>query len=207
MGVRATVFRRLAAYEGPGARWWWAMGTLMHKPVYPHVAAALDLHGDDRLLDVACGQGVFLAEQAAGVGRVAGVDASGAQVAAARRNLADRLAAGTAEIVHGDAVDLPWPDGAFTKVACMGSLEFMSDPAAVLAEMYRVLHPGGRAAVTMGERGVEQTTPGERDAWGLPIWGDAPARQVMGEAGFVDVTVTFVDWRGAEARLVIGTKR
>ena len=56
MGVRATVFRRLAGYEGPGARWWWAMGTLMHKPVYPHVAAALELQGDDRLLEVAAGR-------------------------------------------------------------------------------------------------------------------------------------------------------
>lgn len=72
MGVRATVFRRLAAYEDPGARWWWAMGTLMHKPVYPHVAEAMDLQGDDRVLDVACGQDVFLAEQAAGVAQVAG---------------------------------------------------------------------------------------------------------------------------------------
>lgn len=207
MGVRATVFRRLAGYEGPGAQWWWAMGTLMHKPVYPHVADALDLQADDRLLDVACGQGVFLAEQAAGVAGVAGVDASGTQVAAARRHLADRLAAGTAEVVHGDAADLPWPDGAFTKVACMGSLEFMSDPGAVLAEMYRVLEPGGRAAVTMGERGAEESTPGERDAWGLPIWGDAPARQMMIDAGFADVTLTFVDWRGVEARLVIGVKR
>ena len=59
----------------------------------------------------------------------------------------------------------------------------------------------------MGERGAEESTPGERDAWGLPIRGDAPARQMVIDAGFADVTVTFVDWRGAEARLVIGVKR
>jgi 2-polyprenyl-3-methyl-5-hydroxy-6-metoxy-1,4-benzoquinol methylase len=80
MGMRATVFRRLAAYEGPGAGLWHAMGTRMHKPVYPRVAEALDLRPDDRLLDVGCGEGVFLAEQAAGVAQVAGLDASSNQV-------------------------------------------------------------------------------------------------------------------------------
>ena len=83
VAVRATVFRQLAEYEGLGAGVWHAVGTRMHTPVYPHVAAALDLQSDDRLLDVGCGAGVFLAEQAAGVGQVAGLDASGNQVASA----------------------------------------------------------------------------------------------------------------------------
>ena len=206
MGVRAAVLRWFARYEGPGARALWALGTRMHRPVYPHVAAALELQPDDRLLDVACGQGVFLAEQGADVALVAGLDISASQVASARKHLAARLAAGTAEIAHGDAAALPWPDEHFTKVACMGSLEFMPDPVAALAEMHRVLKPAGRAAVTMGVKGEEQAEPGERDAWGLPIWGEEPARQMMREAGFSDATITYVDWRGSLARLAIGTK-
>jgi cyclopropane fatty-acyl-phospholipid synthase-like methyltransferase len=46
------------------------MGTRMHRPDYPHVAAALEVHPDDRLLDVACGEGAFLAEHAADGRRV-----------------------------------------------------------------------------------------------------------------------------------------
>jgi hypothetical protein len=58
----------------------------------------------------------------------------------------------------------------------------------------------------MGYRGAEQTTPGERNAWGPPIWGDEPARQMMRDAGFTDVAVTLVDWGGDDARLLIGTE-
>jgi SAM-dependent methyltransferase len=207
MGLRATAFRWMTDYEGPGASLFNAMGTRMHRPVYPHVAAALDLRPGDRLLDVACGEGAFLAEHASDVARVAGLDASPSQVAAARRRLGDRLAAGTAEIVRGDAASLPWPDETFTKVSCMGSLEFMAAPVAALAEMRRVLASGGIAAVTMGYEGIEESRPGERNAWGLPVWGDEPARAMMHDAGFSDVTITYVDWGGDSARLVLGTKQ
>ena len=206
MSLLGTAFRWMADYEGPGASLFRAMGTRMHRPLYPQVAAALDLQADDRLLDVACGEGAFLAEQAAGVERVAGLDASATQVASAGKRLADRVRAGSAEIVRGDAATLPWPDETFTKVACMGSLEFMPAPVAVLAEMRRVLASGGIAAVTMGYEGVEQREPGERNAWGLPVWGDEPARTMMQDAGFSDVAITYVDWGGDSARLVIGTK-
>lgn len=206
MRLRATAFRWMSDYEGPGASLLHGMGTRMHRPVYPHVAAALDLQPDDRLLDVACGEGAFLAEHATDVGRVAGLDASPTQVASARRTLAERLDAGTAQVVHGDAASLPWPDETFTKVACTGSLEFMASPVQALAEMRRVLTSGGTAAVTMGYEGVEQSAPGERNAWGLPVWGDEPARAMMHDAGFTDVAITYVDWGGDNARLVIGTK-
>ena len=59
------------------------------------------------------------------------------------------------------------------------------------------------APVTPRDRRLE---PGERNAWGLPVWGDEPARAMMQDAGFSDVAITYVDWGGDSARLVIGTK-
>ncbi len=206
MGLRATAFRWMSDYEGLGASLINAMGTRMHRPVYPSVAAALELAPDDRLLDVACGEGAFLGEHGVDVATVAGLDASPTQVASAGRRLADRVAAGTAEIVQGDAASLPWADETFTKVSCIGSLEFMHTPVAALAEMRRVLVPGGTAAVTLGDEDVEESHPGERNAWGLPVWGDEPARSMMRSAGFTHVAITYVDWGGENARLVIGTK-
>jgi ubiquinone/menaquinone biosynthesis C-methylase UbiE len=84
-----------------------------HAQIYPVLARELKLRPEDDLLEVACGSGVFLADHAPQVRRVAGLDLSSIQVDRARRRLADRIAAGTAEIVHGDAAALPWPDGTF----------------------------------------------------------------------------------------------
>jgi ubiquinone/menaquinone biosynthesis C-methylase UbiE len=94
--------------------------------------------------------GLFLARYASQVGRVCGLDLSPTQIAMARRRLRARLDAGSAEIVEGDAVELPWPDATFTVVTCMGSVELFPDPQAALQEMQPVLRPGGRLALTMG---------------------------------------------------------
>lgn len=64
----------------------------------------------------------------------------------------ERIAAGTAESVKGDAATLPWPDNSLTVVTCMGSFQVSSDAQQVLAEMLRVLRPGGRAVMNNVER-------------------------------------------------------
>lgn len=86
-----------------------SMGTRMLRPVYAKVADALELAEVDELLDVACGEGAFLAEQAAKVRFVAGIDISSTQVTSERRRNHARIVQGTAEVVHGDVTALPWP--------------------------------------------------------------------------------------------------
>ncbi len=101
------------------------------------MAAELELGPDDELLDVGCGVGGLLAEHAAHVRYVAGLDASEIQIEMARRRLADRIVAGTAEVVLGDAADLPWEDDRFSVVASLEALKFMPDPEGTLREMHR----------------------------------------------------------------------
>ena len=161
---------------------------------YRSMAAGLDLQADDELLDVGCGAGRLFVEHAGHVRYVAGLDASELQVEMARRNLAERIASGTAEIVLGDAADLPWEDGRFSAVTSIDAMKFVPDPPRVLAEMHRVLRAGGRVAITMGDNSkalVGRTDQsGTRDAWGVWRWTDADAQRLVEEAGFTDVRVS-----------------
>lgn len=171
----------------------WTM-PVFHAPVYPVMARELNLRPDDDLLEVACGSGVFLATQAAHVQRVAGLDLSDIQVGLARRRLVDRIAVGTAEIVKGDAAALPWEDGRFSVVTCMGSVEAFPDPAAALAEMHRVLRPGGRIVVSLGAR-VADGTETHRVMDAAWVWNEGDARRLVEEAGFAEASVSYASIR------------
>jgi SAM-dependent methyltransferase len=105
--------------------------------------AATDLAGDGRILDVGCGTGWFLRELAqSGInpGRLRGIDALPARVAAARE------AAPGAEVEVGDAGNLQFPDGGFAVVVQLTVLSSLGSHQAIrkaLGEGMRVLAPGG----------------------------------------------------------------
>ena len=99
-----------------------------------------------RVLDVCCGTGdlCFLAGRM-GAERVAGLDFTLPMLAVARRR---RSAEGPGiELVEGDALTLPFPDGSFDAITTAYGLRNIADPAAALVEMRRVLAPGGRAVI------------------------------------------------------------
>lgn len=172
------------------------------------MAAELDLRADDELLDVGCGSARFFDEHTGHVRYVAGLDASEIQVGMARKRLSERIAAGTAEIVLGDVADLPWEDGRFSVVTSLDALKFVPDPAAALAEMSRVLRPGGRAVITMGDDSQARfgsAPSGTQSAWGIWCWSDADAQRLVEEAGFTDVTVSVLPVP-SKSQLVRATK-
>ena len=173
---------------------WVSAHTVLSSGSCPAVAEALQLRPDDELLELGCGSAGFLAGQAGRVHRVAGIDLSDIQVGLARKRLGERIAAGTAEIVHGDAAALPWPDASFTVVTCMSVFEAFPDPSGVVAEVFRVLRPGGRAVLNIGER-VEPGTQTHRilndSAW---VWAEDDVRHMVERAGFTDVTIQYVPW-------------
>jgi demethylmenaquinone methyltransferase/2-methoxy-6-polyprenyl-1,4-benzoquinol methylase len=95
------------------------------------------------VLDVATGTGdLAIALRDAGAGLVVGLDFSAPMLAAAKRK---DLACESRSIawVEGDAMALPFPDGAFDALTVAFGLRNLPDYAAALGEMARVLRPGG----------------------------------------------------------------
>jgi len=174
----------------PGGIGSW-INAYLDRPLHAAVAGTLDLQPDDDLLDVACGAGYFLTRSAPHVGHVAGIDLSGPKIVLARRRLADRIGAGTAEVVEGDAGALPWEDGRFTAVSCTDAFPFFPDPVLALAEMCRVLGRGGRAAIDMNPRVPDGTESHlfRGPAGRFWAWNDGDVRRMMEAAGFDDVAV------------------
>jgi SAM-dependent methyltransferase len=190
----------------PGRAGSW-VNAYLDRPLHAAVAGLIDLQPDDELLDVACGAGYFLTESAAHVGRVAGIDRSGPKVGLARQRLADRIAAGTAEVAQGDAGALPFEDGRFSAVTCSDAFPFFPDPDRSLAEMCRVLRPGGRAVIDMnptlpdGTESRRMRGPGG-EFW---AWNDADVRRKMEAAGFGDIAITHVP--GTDSRILSAVSR
>jgi ubiquinone/menaquinone biosynthesis C-methylase UbiE len=102
----------------------------------------------DRVLDVACGTGIVArvaAPRVAPSGKVVGFDLNEGMLAVARACSAEE---GTSIAwKQGDATALPFADGEFDVVLCQQGLQFVPDKARALAEMRRVVAPGGVIAL------------------------------------------------------------
>lgn len=151
----------------------------------------LDLRPEDDLLDVACGSGVFLQRYGSRVRHVAGIDQSAIQIRMARRRNRDLLAAGRAEIVHGDATRMPWPDGHFDAVAC-NCLGCFTQPRAAMEEMLRVLRGGGRAAFSTEYCPDPTTAREQQQRVGLPYWTETQFRELIEDVGFTGIRTSHV---------------
>ncbi|MER5355676.1 methyltransferase domain-containing protein [Kitasatospora sp. NPDC002551] len=102
----------------------------------------------ERALDVGCGTGSETQVLAAAVGPHG--TAIGLEPHPGLRALAERRAAGAgspARFRDGDALALPFPDAELDAVRCERVLQHLTDPARAVAEIARVLRPGGRVAL------------------------------------------------------------
>lgn len=111
------------------------------------VRAALGASAGERILDVGCGPGFYCAElldEVGSDGKVVGLDSSPQML-----DLAARRCEGhdNVEFREADATSLALEDADFDGAVCVQVLEYVPDVSAGLAELHRVLRPGGRLVV------------------------------------------------------------
>jgi ubiquinone/menaquinone biosynthesis C-methylase UbiE len=108
----------------------------------------------EHVLDLCCGAGASVVPAAHAVGpsgRVVGVDIADPLLSLARERL-DREGLADTELVRSDATDTGYADGSFDVVVCVFGVFFVGDMPAFVREMWRMVGPGGRLAVTTWAR-------------------------------------------------------
>jgi len=156
--------------SGSAARWgplWgarardWATVEEQQAPTYEEGLRRAGLERGQSVLDIGCGTGVLLALAAARGARVHGVDASEALAALARERVPG------ADVRIGEMEALPYEDDSFDAVTVGFGARNVVDLDGGIAEMARVVRPGGRVVV------LEITTPRRPPlSWFYAVWFD-----------------------------------
>jgi SAM-dependent methyltransferase len=146
--------RHLSSVNRRGAAFWilrvmdeWGAGSYEDTaaelaPAAAVAVAALGLGGGERVLDVACGTGnAALVAQETGA-QVTGLDGSPRLLDVARERVPG------ADFVHGDMGSLPFGDGQFDAAVSVFGVIFSRPAEPAVAELARVVRPGGRVAIT-----------------------------------------------------------
>ncbi|PDV97479.1 class I SAM-dependent methyltransferase [Candidatus Chloroploca asiatica] len=163
----------------------------------PWLARALAGCDQPLVLDVATGTGrvpFLLASSQPYAGYLAALDLTPQMLRVARQKLEPYLHPAQILWHQGEASRLPWPSGSFDLVTCLEALEYFPQPRRALAEMVRVLRPGGWMLLSK--------IP---DAWARYLPGRAMTHRqlvtLLTEFGCVDVHV--LPWQPGHYELVI----
>jgi SAM-dependent methyltransferase len=149
------------------------------------------------VLDLGSGGGIDVllsARRVGPAGRAYGVDMTAEMLELARANQA-RAGVENLEFLEGRIEAVPLPDASVDVVVSNCVINLSADKAAVFAEAYRVLRPGGRLAVADVVADVEpdEALRADPEAWASCIAGAVTRPQYtagLTEAGFVDVEIT-----------------
>ncbi|MFA6001476.1 MAG: methyltransferase domain-containing protein [Thermoleophilia bacterium] len=144
----------------------------------------------DHALDLATGTGLLALMVARKATRVVGVDVTPEMLEKARERIATG-APDNIEFLEAPVSELPFPDGSFDLVTCRLAFHHFPDPAEALAQISRVLKPGGRfvmedvfgpddAAIRVKRERLEKLF----DPSHVRAWSPAQLRALLQKAGF-----------------------
>ena len=160
--------------------------------------AVAELKPGERVLDLGSGGGIDVLLSATRVGPtgfVYGVDMTDEMLALAEEN---RVAAGATNVafLKGRIEDVPLPDGSVDVVISNCVINLSVDKPKVIAEMFRVLAPGGRIGISdvVAEDHLTPAERAERGSWAGCVAGALSRSEYLAElaaAGFEQASVTF----------------
>lgn len=182
----------------------WLVGHLMafkNRERSEWLMPLLDVQQDDHVLEIGFGPGVDVrrvSAAASGV-RVAGIDHSEEMLRQARKRNAAAVREGRVDLRLGPAFPLPFPDAVFDRAFSVNTVQFWPDRAVGLAELHRVLKPGGLLAIAIQPRSKGATEETTRE-WGARLSAELQA------AGFSQVRLEFKDMRPVPVVCALGTK-
>lgn len=176
------------------------MQPVLFRPVHRVVLRALSLSRGERFLEVGCGTGNLALAAVRRCGRAVGVDPSTAMIDLARDKAAVLHPTMRARFVVGAAEALPFPDASFDAAATSVSMHHWADLRAGVAELRRVLVPGGRLVVAdLRGPGLAKRGSGRRLRQVMG-WRPRELARALQGAGFVRVRVRR---KGALSRLIV----
>jgi arsenite methyltransferase len=166
MGIRERFLVGTARQLGHPDGWRGQLvGRMLNRANRAFVAAAVEATGlasGATAADVGFGGGVglgLLLDRVAPGGRVYAVDRSTTMVEQARRRFAEEWAAGRLELSRGSVVDLPLADDSLDALITVNTFYFLDDLAPALREIARVVRPGGRVVIGVGDPDAMARTP------------------------------------------------
>ena len=177
--------------------------------------AVADLKQGEVVLDLGSGGGIDVllsARRVGPTGFVYGVDMTDEMLELARRNAAE---AGVTnfEFIEGYIEDIPLDDATVDVVISNCVINLSADKPAVISEIARVLKPGGRIGISdvVADDSLTPEERAERGSWVGCIAGAlsySEYRQLLEEAGFVDITIdaTHQATAGMDSAIIKATK-
>lgn len=178
-GISHRFARQLARPQGlPGRLLGQAMDLANRSPTRWAIDV-LDPRDGERVLDAGCGTGAALAGVLARAGvSASGIDPSTAMIAAARRRLGKR-----ADLHAADTATMPFAEGSFDAALLLNVLYFCDAESRMVADLHRVLRPGGRLVVYVTDRATMEGWPFARA--GLHrLFDEAQLRAALEQGGF-----------------------
>jgi len=160
------------------------------EPVNRVALEELAVQPGEAVLEVGCGHGRTLARlaRAPGAGFLAGVDPSDVMVRHARGRLRRAIDAGRAQVSLASSAKIPHPDARFDAAFAVHVIYFWREPKGDLAEIHRVLRPGGR--LLLGYRPRDEHTLAELPASVYSLRSADEMEGLLADAGFTSIRST-----------------